>query len=329
MGAQRDRGTSRFSRRYFQRMLPATRLSSFLNIIEVLVLKNLSLCVYASFFLLFTLGFASISSAEDKDTISWYHPDFPPVYILEGPLAGTGVGDSILAYFVERMPGYHHETRVANFRRIITTIAAGEEACGITLLKNAERDKVVLFSDAFMISPLNEIITLKKNLSTFAPLMDAEGGVSLKSVMEKSELMLGYSNGRSYSRKIDQIIKSSENEKNSYAASSLDIFVSLMKMLERERIEYTIGYGYEAMYVARQLGFEADVVAIPLHEQNSYIPVYAGCPKTDWGQKVIAQINTIVKTARLDPQVYGVYKPWLDPGSWERYLKSVFQILGG
>ena len=102
-----------------------------------------------------------------------------------------------------------------------------------------------------------------------------------------------------------------------------------MRMLKHDRVDYTIGYGYEARYLGRQLGFEGDVIAIPVREHSGYIPVYAGCPKTNWGRKVIADVNAIIRTSRKDPDLYGVYREWLDPQAWERYRKALPGLLWG
>ena len=54
-------------------------------------------------------------------------------------------------------------------------------------------------------------------------------------------------------------------------------------MLRRGRIDFTIGYGYEARYIAHRLGFEEELMVIPLREQEGFARVYAGCPKNEWG----------------------------------------------
>lgn len=257
------------------------------------------------------------SSLENK--ILWMHPDFPPIYILDVPYAGEGVGDKVLAFFEQRLPQYQHYKLTANFKRIISTISSGEQACGITLLKNQERAKTVLFSQVLLLAPQNEVIVLKNRMAEFLPLMDEAGTVSLRDLLTKSHLIMGYSVGRSYSSNVDEVVNSLANEVNSYATYGRGIFTGLINMLKRKRIDYTIGYGYEARYLAGQLNFDEEVVAIPVREHLDYIPVYAGCPKTPWGEKVIDDLNTIIISSRNDPDLYAVYKPWLDPQSWARY----------
>lgn len=265
--------------------------------------------------------------ADDQLTIRWLHPDFPPVYILEGERAGEGVGDRVLSYFERRLPGYRHQRGVANFKRIIATLAAGKHACGITLLKNEARARVVAYSEPFMIAPQTEIVTTRRHLPTLEPLLDEEGGLSLGELLTAVDLTLGYSLGRSYAGAADRIIATHADASNSLATSGSDIFEGLMRMLKHRRIDYTIGYGYEARYIARRLGFESELVVIPLREQPGFARVYAGCPKDAWGRRVIAEVNTVARQARRDPEVYGAYRDWLDADGWRRYEQALAELL--
>jgi len=294
-------------------------------------LKRLSLrdsvaALFCTAILLAAILPISSANAEDEKTILWLYPDFPPIYIQEGPDAGTGLGDQVLDYFMEHLPQYHHVEGISNFKRIIKTLASGKNACGITLLKNDERAKVVEFTERFMLAPQNEIITLKSHLKSIQPLMDEDGTVSLAELLEKTPLSLGYSLGRSYSALIDQVVREKASKKNSHMTSGANILEGLMKMLQYKRIDYTIGYGYEARYLAGKSGFKDDVVAIPIRENPGYVDVHAGCPKTPWGRKVVARLNEIIKTAKYDPRIVRVYEKWLDPDSFNRYLKAVTRL---
>jgi uncharacterized protein (TIGR02285 family) len=263
------------------------------------------------------------SQGGQKETILWLHPDFPPVYIVNGPSAGTGLGDKVSEYIFKHLPEYSHKQKVSNFRRIIKTIWAGKKVCSMVLLKNSERAKVVAYSEQILASPQNAIITSKRLLPAFSSLRDANGAVSLKDLLQKSDLMLGYSLGRSYSSEVDKIIRTYGNNKNSMATSGVNIFEGVMKMIKHRRLDYTIGYAYEGEYMARHLGFVEDIISIPLKEHPNLVPVYVGCPKTIWGRKIIAKLNPIILKLRLKPDFYGIYKEWMDLSAWERYKKMI------
>jgi uncharacterized protein (TIGR02285 family) len=276
-----------------------------LQVLNIVLILNLFLCWAVQ--------------AEEKETILWLRPDFPPVYFIDGPNVGTGLGDRTSTYIFHRLSEYRHVQRVSNFKRIIKTLSVGKKACSMTLLKNREREKVIAYSEQMLASPQNAIITLQRNRQAFAPFSGNSEAVSLKSLLLDSNLVLGYSNGRSYSNKVDQIIRAHTNQKNSAVTSGSNIFEGVMKMMQYGRIDYTIGYAYEGQYMAQRLGFEEKVISIPLQEHPDVVPVYIGCPKTDWGRHIIARLNPIIISSRSKPAFYGVYKKWMDPIAWKNY----------
>ena len=277
----------------------------------------------ATFALAFMWGMSAQAQDRPANEILWMHPDFPPINILEGPLAGQGVGDRVLTFFERRLPQYDHKVLVGNFKRIISTVSSGQQACGVTLLKNEQRAKTVLFSEPFLLAPHNEIIIRQSRLDTFSPYMDEEGTISLVELLTKSDLVFGYSMGRSYSSALDELLKNNLSKTNSYATYGQGIFTGLIQMLDRRRFDYTIGYGYEARYLQEQLGLNDEIVSIPVREHAGYTKVYVGCPQTPWGENLIGEVNTIILEWRDKFELYGVYKQWLDDQSWQRYVDAL------
>ncbi|MBF0194920.1 MAG: TIGR02285 family protein [Magnetococcales bacterium] len=264
-----------------------------------------------------------ISNSEAKKPILWLHPDFPPIYIVKGPGAGSGLGDKVSKYIFKNLPDYRHTQKVSNFKRIIKTISAGKNVCSMVLLKNSDREKVVAYSEQILASPQNAIITSKRLLPLFSPLSNSHGAISLKELLQQSDLILGYSLGRSYSSEVDKTIRKYANSKNSVVTSGVNIFEGVMKMLKFRRIDYTIGYAYEGEYMARHLGFKEEIISIPLQEHPSLVPVYVGCPKTEWGYTILAKLNPIILSLRLNPDFYGIYKEWMDSSAWVRYENMI------
>ncbi|MEG3619709.1 TIGR02285 family protein [Magnetovibrio sp. PR-2] len=271
------------------------------------------------------VGWGPVAFAQDRPEhqIMWMHPDFPPINIMEGPLAGQGVGDRVLTYFQRRLAQYDHKLLVGNFKRIIATVSSGQQACGVALLKNDQRAKTVLFSEPYMLAPHNEIIVMRSRLEEFEPYRDQNGAISLVELLSSSGFVFGYSMGRSYSSDLDDVLKSHLSETNAYGTYGHEIFAGLIQMLDRRRFDYTIGYGYEARYLQKQLGLSDDIVSIPVREHAGYTKVYVGCPKTPWGERVIGDLNAIILKSRHRSELYGVYKPWLDEQSWQRYVDAL------
>nr|CRH06398.1 Conserved exported protein of unknown function [Candidatus Magnetococcus massalia] len=263
-------------------------------------------------------------AAQEPQSVVWLHPDFEPVFIMQGPQKGQGVGDQVVQLVREQLPQYHHITEVANFKRIIATIGSNQRrACCLTLLKNPEREKKIAFSEPYMLSPQNAIITLKSKLSALARYTDSQGRVSLTALMRAPEWTLGFAQGRSYSSEIDTLLQREMHDDNSIHTSRTDIFEGLMRMLQYGRIDFTLAYGYEAYYMAQKLGFANQMVSLPIQEAPPYSAVYVGCPDTPWGHGILDAVNGVMRQFRLSSRLLSIYKPWLDASAWQRYQQDV------
>ncbi|MEG3640132.1 TIGR02285 family protein [Magnetococcus sp. PR-3] len=260
-----------------------------------------------------------VAHGQSNDEILWMHPDFPPIFVASGPRMGEGVGDRISRQITAQMPNYRHEKEVANFKRIVETIGTGRQVCAMTLLKNPERAERVSFSKPYMLSPHNSVITFRRLLPKFKPYMDKHGAVSLVALMQQKDLKLGYSLGRSYGKQLDGVVAKHAHTRNSSQTSGSDIFKGLMRMLQYGRVSHTIGYAYEAQYMATKLGFAEPIITLPIQESPDYTKVYVGCPKTPWGATVLKKVNRIIDADRQKPSLYKVYRSWLGPEAWQRY----------
>ncbi|HEV8631695.1 MAG TPA: ABC transporter substrate-binding protein, partial [Thermoanaerobaculia bacterium] len=82
--------------------------------------------------------------------------------------------------------------------------------------------------------------------------------------------------------------------------------------LVKGSVDYVLGYPYEALYMAKQRGVAAQVVTLPLAEVPDYTLAHVVCPKTDWGRKVIAEINRALLEERPKPEYRQAIERWLD-----------------
>jgi len=261
-----------------------------------------------------------------EQTIEWQHPDFPPSYILQGPYRGQGSVDNIHRQLFTHLVDYKHKTIVANFRRVIRSIAAKREICAAAILWNKERAEMVEYSiPHFLVHPVR-IIIRKDIRDRFEPYKESDGTYSLERILMAEELMLGYAPGRSYSKTLDQILKPYTNDNNSRVVAQNSILSGILKMLERNRIDYTLGYSHEVAYLANTGDFRADFISLPIKGANELIPVHVGCPKNEWGRAIISKLNRFIPKVRSTESFYGAYLQWLDPATQEEYKKSVKKI---
>jgi len=263
------------------------------------------------------------SSVFSKDTITWYYPDFPPSIIYEGPYKGQGLLGSIYTQIFPYLENYDNKTAVANFKRLIKNIEKKTQSCAAAILWNQDRSKVVEYSvPYFLVHPVRLIIN-KKDFMKFVPYIQADGTYSLEAILKDEKLYLGYSNGRSYSKILDTVLTKLVSNKNSMLSTQSFIMGGLLKMLTRDRIDYTLGYAHEMNYLSKSLSLGNDFMTLTIYETNDYIPVYIGCPKNEWGRKIIDKLNPYLLKNRTSGLFYRAYLKWLDAEALKGYESSV------
>ena len=278
--------------------------------------------ILMGFFIFPSLGFS-------KETVVWYYPDFPPSIIYAGPYKGQGLLGSVYGSIFPYLDEYEHKTAISNFKRVIKNIALGRNSCAAALLWNEDREKIVEYSlPYFLVHPVRLILN-KKDLKKFEPYKQADGTYSLKAILEDEKLQMGYSNGRSYSKILDKIINKSISKKNSTLSTQSLILGGLLKMLHKQRIDYTLGYSHEMNYLSKSLNLGNNFMSLTIFEANDYIPVYFGCPKNEFGRKIIDKLNSFILKYRATGTFYNAYLKWLDEealNGYEHSVKKYFNI---
>lgn len=267
-------------------------------------------------------GTHALESAPSPDRVIWYRADFPPVTIPLGEDAGTGFFDRVMSFLVERLPEYEHQYRTANFKRIISELQKGENACCPSLYKTEERDRFIAFSVPAMVVLPNGVITTEKKSEQLKPYVDANNKISLSALLNDQSLTLGISNGRLYSGGIDEILDRFRDRKNITVRSGDDVFKGLMSMLLLDRVDYIIGYPAEAGYFMKK-AFKGDgYVYYPIAESRVPFTVgYIGCPKTEWRERFINRLNPILLQYRQTDDYLAFYDSWLDEYTGREFRK--------
>lgn len=270
-----------------------------------------------------------LAAEESGNTITWLYPLYPPVFMPEGTDKGSGILEVPLARIQQLMPNYKHENSVTNMKRLLKTIEAERFACSNLLLKTPEREKFVAFSKPYILTHAYRIIVRAKEKKKFDRLTNSNGALSLSKLLADKNLLLGYSEGRSYSPPVNAILKKQASKENAYSTTSHDLLRALLKMTARKRVDYTIGYPFEIAYLVRQLDLKNTFVSYAIEESAETYVAHVGCPNNDWGRKIIAQVNPIIERLRVDKQIYGGYMNWVDEPTGLQYEKQVLKRFSG
>ena len=101
-------------------------------------MKKLSSCI------LMLLWTFTVSA---QPVMQWYTSHWPPYRISEGPYAGQGSFDLLLAQLIEALPQYQHQINQIHLARIVKVSATtSENHCTFGLRYTSEREKRSYFS---------------------------------------------------------------------------------------------------------------------------------------------------------------------------------------
>ena len=258
---------------------------------------------------------ASPAGAQDPDRITWLTMEFPPFFIHQGDQAGQGIADGVMRILQERMPAWRHRQEVANTAQIVGRLRAGEPVCSAAYIRTPERERHMSFSLPDLLLPPNGITIRRSDLARFG----GGGPVSLDRLLSSAELRLGVAQGRSYGEEIDGILDRYKQSRHVYSRLGDDIYATLFDMLLRDGVDYVVGYPYEAAFHARLRGRENEILSLQVEENPELVLAHVVCPRTDWGRRVIREIDGILREVRPTTEYRALVEQWLGPELREAY----------
>jgi uncharacterized protein (TIGR02285 family) len=159
------------------------------------------------------------------------------------------------------------------------------------ILKTPEREQVATFSIPWHIDlPLAVSITREAWQRIGAP-----EDINFNELIADDRLKGGLEKKRSYGI-LDLRINDPEQNKN---LDRYELIASqILPLLQTGGIDYTIEYPYLAEYYLRSIRTQKDIVSLPISDGFDYVFGYIACTKNQWGEKVIAALNDVIKIER-------------------------------
>jgi len=275
------------------------------------------------FRVLLVVGIAILSSSlpsDAKDSINWLEATSPPFFIHEGQYKGQGYEDQVTDIIIDHLPQYTHSRTVANISRHYHEFEKGHQVCNVGLYKTPEREKFMYFSiPSFFTYPTVLIIDKSK-----WPSFGNTKNVKLEDILKSKKLIIGRGENRSYGKFVDEVLNRYGTKQNIFAFEGQELSLHFFEMLKLDRLDGLIGLPEEAMYQAERLGIRDHIITIDI-EENQGNPEswfsYVACSKTEWGRKVIEDINHVLIEQRPSARYRATYERWLDESSHVGYRK--------
>ncbi|WP_068306644.1 TIGR02285 family protein [Kordiimonas lacus] len=255
--------------------------------------------------------------AADKPVIHWLSPNFPPVFIADGPLKRQGYGDQIVRYMSEKLPDYRHVPATANLTRTYNQMKLHDGVCSVALFETPERAAFANFSDDVYHVMTNRVVVMNRNLHRFKPYLNAAGEVDITRLLTASDLAVGVVPDRFYSQLINDTLKAVGMPDNMVVIP----FNRYGALLDHGRIDYTFGFPAEAYHQFSKLGKAEAFVALPIAGEARFQSGGFSCSDKPLGRKVIAEINRLIATEEVSAVYDAFYEQWLDARSLKDYRK--------
>ncbi|MBB5349619.1 TIGR02285 family protein [Desulfoprunum benzoelyticum] len=273
-----------------------------------------------TFFVIAIAILCSSQPSSAKDSIRWLEAPAPPFFIHEGQYKGQGYEDLVTDIITENLPQYSHSRTIASITRHYYEFEQGNKVCNVGLYKTPEREKFMHFSIPSFFTYPSVLIIDKSKWPSFGNAKK----LKLQDILKSKQLIIGRGENRSYGRFVDEVLNRYGTQQNIFAFEGQELSLHFFEMLKLNRLDGLIGLLEEAMYQAERLGIRDQIMTIDIEEnqgnRESWLS-YVACSKTEWGRKVIDDINHVLIKQRPSPRYRAAYERWLDPSSHEGYRK--------
>lgn len=230
------------------------------------------------------------------------------------------MGDRLYQGLQRKLPDYQHSFVYAKLIRIIAKVSAGEKLCA-TMFKTPERESLALFSsEALGLLPSPRLVIASNKEDDFRRQTGWEGGkISLrKLIKEHKTLRLGLISGYSYGQELDTQLKTLNKKNHIYRHSGFNSPQALLHMLLAGRVDFILEHSWMMKYILKDT--DGRVTLIPIADAPLYVEAFIACPKNQWGQKIIGEINLAIRKSRNESRQ--AIEHWLNNSEITAYRKS-------
>ena len=257
--------------------------------------------------------------ADEKLSITWWRADFPPLYIVEGPFKNTGYLDQVENLVSAAIPYERTPPKYGNYRRIVFSIRQGPATCSAGLLKTEERSRIVEYSNPFIGVYGNGVIIPDSTIGSTVRFVEGDASYNLEKALKSGSLRLGRSGGRVYGQVLDNIINT---QKDQVVDHSYSLLSGMIRMIEIDRIDMTLGYAHELTFYLRGSTTTQRFRWLPVTGAPRMLGVYFACTKDEQGKRIIKEINEAIKRFRSDATFQTLYQLWVPAEMKRGFIQS-------
>lgn len=258
--------------------------------------------------------------ALQAQNIHWLQADFAPCHI---PVNSDKAGfcDLIDQIIIDKLPEYSHSFELSTLSRYVNIMQTDVDFCTSDLLRSAEREKYLYYSQTRLYILPNGVIA-REGDSRLAPYVNEEGEVNFEKLLG-SGLSLGLNEGRFYGAGIDPLLKQvGDKSPIVFIGSEL----KTIQMLVNDRFDYSLANPTEIGLFDYTEPESHKVVFYPIAGRNNLLSTHISCRKSEHGKKVIDKIDQRL-SAQDDAAIIDAYLSWV-PKRQHQYYRKLISAMG-
>ncbi len=235
--------------------------------------------------------------------IVWSLIEFPPFQILGGEYRDSGSFDGLRDLLAREIRDADHESIPMTVARREEELRRGELLCSPGMFRTPVRERYLVFSDPALIHLDNRLVFLSRNAGHFP----SGSTIDFEALLANRQLIGGIISGRSFAPNIDALIR--RNGGPHLLMRPLKA-PQMVELLLNGDIDYTIMFPHEAAYVERQLGRKGLLTNRQIVGTPPYILTHVACTRSEWGERVIARVNKVLRAQRKKPEYRALSERW-------------------
>ncbi|MFW5499205.1 MULTISPECIES: transporter substrate-binding domain-containing protein [unclassified Maridesulfovibrio] len=254
---------------------------------------------------LFLYVFGLAAKVQAKSDVYWPYFNIPPLSISHEDGHFTGIGPELGVLLQSQMPEYIHQTIAASPLKIFQSVREGRKWILSGVLKTPSREENLYYSNLPCRMTWTILAVIRKGDSSY---LNANGQFRAKAALSGSGYRFGYVKGIDYGDLEPLVFDHIHSKGRAFSSNDFD---KLAELLALERIDFFFAGPLIADFILRDSNLSEQIDIVPCLE----IPVkpiygYYAVPKTEWGRKVIAKIDSVLESVIRSGEHRKILQRW-------------------
>jgi len=255
---------------------------------------------------LISLCLLSSSTVIAEQEVKWFVQEWKPFNITRGSEKHTGSNDELIKFIHRHMPQYKLKWVKMDLNHFVKSLKIKQDICKVDFFKTDDRQEYALFSEVPSVIDLNLRVFLYEKK---AKKLNLKNPVSIAELLANENVKTYFPLARKYGENLDPIIARAEVDRKKLRK---DIAAKkLIKNFYKQKIDYLVEYSPVVKYYSNYAELGENLTGFTIKETSPYIKAYVACAKTEFGNKVMQDINKILIEHRHTPEYLSIFEKWL------------------